>query len=51
MTNQEMAAVFEDMINQWDAAKANAKHMHPEWSDEQVSNAVGNAFTDAMADR
>jgi hypothetical protein len=51
MTNQEMAAVLEDMINQWDAAKANARRMHPEWSDEQVNNAVSNAFTAALADQ
>jgi hypothetical protein len=51
MTNKEMAATLEDMLNQWKAAKANAKRMHPEWSDEQVNNAISNAFAAALLAR
>lgn len=45
MNNKEMAAALEDMLRKWNAAKAKAKLSHPEWSDDQINNAVGNAFT------
>jgi hypothetical protein len=45
MTNKEMTAALEDMLNKWNAAKAKAKLSHPEWSEDQINNAVGNAFT------
>ena len=45
MTNKEMTAALEDMLNKWNAAKANAKLSHPEWTEDQCNNAVGNAFT------
>ena len=45
MTNKEMTAALEDMLNKWNAAKAKAKLSHPEWTEDQINNAVGNAFT------
>lgn len=44
MTNKEIAKAFEDLFNQWTAAKVAAKCAHPDWTEEQVNNAVQNAF-------
>jgi hypothetical protein len=48
MTRQEMQAALAEMLNQWDKAKAIAAAEHPEWTADQVNQAVGNAMTAAL---
>lgn len=45
MTNPEMQAALADMLEQWQRAKHVAAQAHPEWSQQQIEQAVANAFT------
>jgi hypothetical protein len=44
MTKEEMQNTLFDLFNQWNKAKKIAAATHPEWTEQQVNQAVSNAM-------